>query len=102
MTVETIVRIFCCYTTTIDVNGNIYIDQTGKFPHLSLVRNNYIIVIYDYDSKTITSKPLNSWSEDSLLQACTELYKNLHYGSLFSIMYVLDHEAPQVVDNLLR
>jgi hypothetical protein len=40
------------YAATIDA-GQIYTDQTGRFPVVSSEGNKYIMVLYDYDSNAI-------------------------------------------------
>jgi hypothetical protein len=42
----------CIYAETIDA-GQIYTDQTGRFPVISSKGNTYIIVLYEYDSNAI-------------------------------------------------
>jgi hypothetical protein len=37
------------YSATIDA-GQIYMDQTGRFPVVSSKGNKYIMIVYDYDS----------------------------------------------------
>jgi hypothetical protein len=40
------------YAATIDA-GQIYTDQTGQFPVVSVKGNKYIMILYDYDSNAI-------------------------------------------------
>jgi hypothetical protein len=43
------------YAATIDA-GQIYTDQTGRFPVVSSKGNKYIMILYDYDSNAIFGK----------------------------------------------
>jgi hypothetical protein len=43
------------YAATIDA-GQIYTDQTGRFPVVSSKGNKYIMILYDYDSNAILAQ----------------------------------------------
>jgi hypothetical protein len=45
------------YAATIDA-GQIYTDQTGRFPVVSSKGNKYIMIFYDYDSNAILEQPI--------------------------------------------
>jgi hypothetical protein len=45
------------YAATIDA-GQIYTDQTGRFPVVSSRGNKYIMILYDYDSNAILAKAI--------------------------------------------
>jgi hypothetical protein len=45
------------YATTLDA-GQIYTDQTGRFPVVSSKGNKYIMILYDYDSNAILAQPI--------------------------------------------
>ncbi len=47
---ETTVRTNWVYMQPIEVTGQIYSDQTGRFPQTSSRGNKYIMIVYDYDS----------------------------------------------------
>ena len=56
-------RTHLCYAAIIDVRspeGQIYSDQTGRLPVASIHGNNYIFVLYDYDSNHIFAEPIKS------------------------------------------
>jgi len=44
-------------------------DLTGKFPVQSLSGNNYILIVYDYDSNGILTTPLPNCHAESILAA---------------------------------
>jgi hypothetical protein len=54
------------YAATIDA-GQIYTDQTGRFPVVSSRGNKYIMILYDYDSNTILAKPIKDRTAPELL-----------------------------------
>jgi hypothetical protein len=45
------------HAATID-SGQIYTDQTGRFPVVSSKGNKYIMILYDYDSNAILAQPI--------------------------------------------
>jgi hypothetical protein len=49
-----------CYVSIIELTGQIYTDQTGKFVTPSSTSNNYLLVLYDYDSNAILAEPMKS------------------------------------------
>jgi hypothetical protein len=56
------------YAATIDA-GQIYTDQTGRFPVVSSKGNNYIMILYDYDSNAILAQPIKNRTAPELLRA---------------------------------
>jgi hypothetical protein len=63
-----------CYTAFYEPTGQIYTDQTGKFIAPSSNGNNYLMILYDYDSNSILSEPMKSRTKHSILAA----YQTLH------------------------
>ena len=51
------------FLKTVDLTGNIYTDQTGRFPVTSSKGNKYVLVCYHYDSNTIHAEPLKTISD---------------------------------------
>jgi hypothetical protein len=49
----------CIYATTINA-GQIYTDQTGRFPMISSKGNKYIIVLYEYDGNAKLAEPIKN------------------------------------------
>jgi hypothetical protein len=45
------------YASVMETN-QIYTDLTGIFPTTSLSGNNYILILYDYDSNSVLSAPM--------------------------------------------
>jgi hypothetical protein len=56
------------YAATIDA-GQIYTDQTGRFPVVSSKGNKYIMILYDYDSNAILAQPIKDRTAPELLRA---------------------------------
>ena len=53
-----------CYAAVLhsldEPTGRTYVDQTGKFPCTSSSCNNYVMVLYDYDSNAILMEPIRN------------------------------------------
>jgi hypothetical protein len=56
------------YAATIDA-GQIYTDQTGRFPVLSSKGNKYIMILYDYDRNAILAQLIKDSTAPELLKA---------------------------------
>jgi hypothetical protein len=55
------------YAAIID-GGQIYTDQKGIFPVVSIKGNKYIIILYDYDSNAILAQPIKDLTAPELLK----------------------------------
>jgi len=60
-------RTHFCYATMIAPTGQTHMDLTGKFISPSSAGNNYILIVYDYDSNGILAIPLPNWHAESIL-----------------------------------
>jgi hypothetical protein len=56
------------YAAAIDA-GQIYTDQTGRFPVVSSKGNKYIMILYDYDSNAILAQTIKDQTAPELLKA---------------------------------
>jgi hypothetical protein len=56
------------YAATIDA-GQIYTDQTGRFPVVSSKGNKYIMILYVYDNNAILAQPIKYRKAPELLRA---------------------------------
>jgi hypothetical protein len=56
------------YAATIDA-GQIYTDQTRRFPFVSSKGEKYIMVLYDYDSNAILAQPIKNRTVPEFLKA---------------------------------
>jgi hypothetical protein len=61
------IRTHLCYAAVIEASGQIYTDQTGRFILPSSRGNNYLLVLYDYDSNAILAKPIPSRTAKAIL-----------------------------------
>jgi hypothetical protein len=73
--------------------GKIFTDQTGRFPEQSTRGNNYVFVLYDYDSNAILATPIKNRTSTSLVNAFNELTDQLISKGLTPQFQILDNEA---------
>jgi len=57
------------YTQCETITGQVGSDQTGRFVVPSTSRNNYIFVLYDYDSNSIHAEPIPNRKQESIKDA---------------------------------
>jgi hypothetical protein len=88
------VRTHWVYQKAIAITGQIYTDQTGRFPVTSSRGNKYLMVVYDYDSNSITAEPMKSRSENDMVKAYTTIHTFLTSRGMRPILQRLDNECP--------
>jgi hypothetical protein len=88
------------YAATID-DGQIYTDQTGRFPVVSSKGNKYIMVLYDYDSNAILAKPIKDHTAPELLKAFQVMEQKLVNRGLKPKLMKLDNEASKLLKDYL-
>jgi hypothetical protein len=88
------------YAATIDA-GQIYTDQTGRFPVVSSKGNKYIMVLYDYDSNAILAKTIKNRTAPELLKAFQFMEQELAARGLKPKLMKLDNEASKLLKDYL-
>jgi hypothetical protein len=88
------------YAATIDA-GQIYTDQTGRFPVVSSKGNKYIMILYDYDSNAILTRPIKDRTAPELLKAFQFMKQELVARGLKPKIMKLDNEASKLLKNYL-
>jgi len=81
--------------------GQTYMDLTRKFVAPSSSGNNYIMIIYDYDSNTILAIPLKNCKADSILAAYKIGHARLCAAGLQPKLQCLDNEASCALQDFL-
>jgi hypothetical protein len=89
------------YAATIDA-GQIYTDQTGRFPVLSSKGNKYIMILYDYDSNAILAQPIKDRTAPELLKAFQAMEQEVVARGLESKLMKLDNEASTLLKTYLH
>ncbi len=62
-------RMHLCYAAMMEPTSQAYMDLTGKFVATSITGNNYILIVYDYNSNGILAIPLKTHCSKAILEA---------------------------------
>ena len=96
------VRTHHCFAALVEpATGQIYTDQTGKFVVASTSGNNYILVLYDYDSNSILVEPLRSRTGPCILAGYQILHARLVTAGLRPQLQRLDNECSTALKQFL-
>jgi hypothetical protein len=87
------------YAATKDT-GQIYTDQTGRFPVVSSKGNTYIMILYDYDSNAILAQPIKDRTDSELLRAFQVMEQELVARGLKPKLMKLENEASKLLENI--
>jgi hypothetical protein len=88
------------YAAVIDTN-QIYTDLTGRFPKTPISGNNYILILYDYDSNSVLSAPMKNRGEKDMVRTFDLLIQALIIRGLTPHLQRLDNEASLALRNYL-
>jgi hypothetical protein len=94
------IKIQFVYAAAIDA-GQIYTDQTGRFPVVSSKGNKDIIILYDYDSNAILAKPIKDCTAHELLKAFQSMEQELVARGLKRKLMKLDNEESKMLKDYL-
>ena len=86
-------RTHLCFAATMQPTGQIYSDQTGKFVATSDTGNQYIMVVYDYNSNAILVEPMKNRTAKTILTAFQVLHRRLCNAGLRPRLQRLDNEC---------
>ena len=82
-----------CFAAMFEPTGHIYSDQTGKFVTPSSHGNNYVMIVYDYNSNRIFAEPFKTKSAPSILQPYKNVHAKLCVAGLCPQLQRLDNEC---------
>ena len=71
-------------------NIKAYSDLTGKFPFTSSQGNQYILIVYDYDSNAILVEALNNRQAATIVKTWTTINDKYASRGVQSKIYILD------------
>ena len=74
-------------------DGLAYADLPGRFPYKSSQNNEYMMVVYHYDSNSINVTPLKNREAKTLAAGWEVLHKRFERAGLKPNLYVLDNEC---------
>lgn len=78
-----------------------YSDQTGRFLVQSSRGYQYVMILYDYDSNVILSKPLKRCQASELTTAWTKLHEKLRSNCVAQELQILDNECLERSENCM-
>jgi hypothetical protein len=90
-----------CFAALIPPTGLIYTDQTGRFVCPSETGNNYLMVLYDYDSNAILAEAIPNRTKQSLLTAFKKLHAQLCAVGLRPNYQCLDNECSNIMKQFM-
>lgn len=82
----------------VDIDGQLFTDQTGRFPLTSNKGNNYVVIFYTVDANHIKSYPIKSRHRSELLRAYSEVYAYLRMRGYRPQLHKLDNESSRDVE----
>ena len=86
----------------IDLKGQIYTDQTGRFPVISRNGMQYLLVLYDHDTNAILVEPIKNRCAQEILRAYNKLYEYLKSKGYTPKLQRLDNEASNLLIQSLK
>jgi hypothetical protein len=89
------------YAAKID-SGQIYTDQTGRFPVVSSRGNKYIMILYDYDRNSILAQPIKYRTAPELLKAFQVMEQELVERGMKPKLMKLENEASKLLKMYLH
>jgi hypothetical protein len=91
-----------CFAAIVEPTGQIFTDLTGRFIAPSSNGNNYLVVLYDYDSNLIWAEPIKSRSGTNILNAYKKLHGMLCQAGLKPRLQRLDNECSDALKQFMR
>jgi hypothetical protein len=82
-----------CYAALTEMTGQVYANQTGKFTFPSSNGNNYLFILYDYDSNLILAEPMKSPCAQDIVTTYKTVHTKLCRAGLQPKLARLDNEC---------
>jgi hypothetical protein len=95
-------RTHMCYAAMMEPTGKVFSDQTGRFVIPSSIGNNYLIIVYDYDSNSILAEPIKSRSGAAILAGYQAIHSKLYAAGLRPRLQRLDNECSEPLKEFLN
>lgn len=97
-------KVYECYAIIqkFDPKEKAYLDLTGRFPYISSRGNQYLLVVYDYDSNAILVEPLKNRQAAVIRKAWEKIHTKLVTSGVTPKLYVMDNEASYDLKNAMK
>jgi hypothetical protein len=90
------------YMTTHEVTGQLYTDQTGRFPITSTQGHAYLVIFYVYNANFISSVPIKNRTKEELLRAYQLTYEYLTRRGFKPMLHKMDNETSKDVEDFIQ
>jgi hypothetical protein len=97
-----IARANAMYASIQDPDGHTYTDIMGGFPKTSRRGYKYILVLCDYDGKSIQAEPMKNLSDTEAIIAYMRIYYELAAKGLKPAFQTMDNEASKALKQFLH
>ena len=82
----------CAIVVPFNQKSIAYSDLTGRFPYKSSRGNEYLLVVYDYDSNAILVEPLKNRAAKTITTAYEKIHTVFKNRGIAPKLYILDNE----------
>ena len=91
-----------CFTVLVDtITGTLYTDTTDALPARSLDRNQYYVVMYEYNTNNIFAIPMNENTSKSIIESFDNFFEQMKGRGYKPQFNVTDNQAAQAIKNYL-
>ena len=94
-------QMHACYASTMEITGQVYSDQTGRFVAPSDRGNQYLFVMYNYNSNSIHAEPIKNCTATSILAAYKTVHQCLCTAGLKPKLQRLDNKCSQILKDYM-
>jgi hypothetical protein len=95
------IKTHCIYAAVVDA-GQMYIDQTGRFPVISSKGNVSIMVLYEYYGNAIMAEPIKNNKAAELLRSFQVMEQKITSRGLKPKLMTLDNAASTLIKDYLH
>jgi hypothetical protein len=85
-----------------DITGQIFMDQTGRFPVTPNQGHAYLVIFYVYNANFISSVPIKKRTKEELLRAYQLAYKYLTCCGFKPLLQKMDNETSKDVEDFIK
>ena len=83
------------------MEGKVYSDQTGRFPHTSNRGMKYVMVFYVYDANYVCGIPMKNRSTDEFMRVYRDMYSMLKSKGYSPKLHKIDNETSKEVEKFI-
>jgi hypothetical protein len=99
---QAVTQDLCAMITPFEPKKTAYSDLTGRFPYKSSRGNEYLLVVYDYDSNAILVEAIKNRTAAVITKAWTKIHQIFKNRGAAPNIYILDNEISNDFKNALK